>query len=135
MKLFCANSFTGEDPAEVSQRMQAVVAALEQAGHGAYCPVFDPHKIKLQAAGDVSAIFSYAFENIRQREGLVVIATSSQKSEGMLMEIGAALMLGKPVYLFAHAAIAANPSHVPKLATKVFTWATLDELSQQLQQL
>jgi nucleoside 2-deoxyribosyltransferase len=135
MKLFCSNAFTGEDFNQVSARMQMVVEALNNAGHEAYCPVFDPHKIELQSKGDTRAIFEYAFENISKCDGMVAIISSDRKSEGQLMEIGATLAQKKPLFVFVHKSAAAVPSHMLKLATKTFTWTTNEELVQTLAQI
>lgn len=132
MNLFCANAFTGEDFDTVSKRMQFVVDTLNAAGHNAYCPVFDPYKIELQEKQATKEIFDYAFQNITKSDGMVAIITSGRKSEGMLMEFGAALAAHKPLYLFIHESAAGVSSHVPKLATKVFTWSTEQSLGNQL---
>ena len=132
MKLFCANAFTGEDLATVTRRMRLVVDSLSAAGHDAYCPVFDPHKIALQKNNDTKAIFEYAFYNIAASEGMVAIVTSVRKSEGQLLEIGAILAAGKPLYLFLHKTAASQPSHLSTLATKTFVWSSDDELVVQL---
>ena len=132
MKLFCSNAFTGEDVETVTQRMRLVVDSLNAAGHDAYCPVFDPHKIELQKNNDTKAIFDYAFQNVSQCEGMVAIVASGRKSEGQLMEIGALLAAGKPLYLLLHETAASTPSHLPKLATKTLTWSSDDELVAQL---
>lgn len=131
MKLFCSNAFTGEDFETVKQRMQLVVDVLNEAGHTAYCPVFDPHKIQLQEKQDTRAIFEYAFRNIAECDGMVAIITSDKKSEGQLMEIGATLAANKPVFMFVHESVSA-PSHLPKLANKVFTWSSDEDLREQL---
>jgi nucleoside 2-deoxyribosyltransferase len=130
MELFCGNAFTGEDLETVTNRMQHVVDTLNQAGHQAYCPVFDPHKKELQEQGDTKAIFAYALENIKKADGMVAIITSDRKSEGLLMEIGAVLLAQKPLFTFTHSSVGA--SHVPKLATKNFIWTTEEELQGQL---
>jgi nucleoside 2-deoxyribosyltransferase len=135
MKIFCSNAFTGEEFNQVSARMQMVVEALNEAGHEAYCPVFDPYKIELQAKNDTKAIFDYAFDNVGKCDGMVAIVTSGRKSEGQLMEIGTTLAQKKPLFVFVHESAAGTPSHLPKLATKAFTWSTNEELAQALTQI
>lgn len=135
MKLFCSNAFTGEDAETVTERMQLVVDSLNSAGHDAYCPIFDPHKIELQKNNDTKAIFEYAFRNLSQCDGMVAIITSDRKSEGQLMEIGAILAANKPLYVLLHESAVSTPSHLPKLATKTLTWLSDDELAIQLSNL
>lgn len=132
MKLFCSNAFTGEDFETVSDRMKLVVDALNNAGHEAYCPIFDPRKIELQKQNATKEIFDYAFYNISMCDGMVAVIASKRKSEGQLMEIGATLSENKPVYLFVHESAVDAPSHLTKLATKTFTWLTDEELAHKL---
>ena len=128
MKLFCSNAFTGEDFDAVQKRMKLVVEAINESGHEAYCPIFDPHKIALQKKGDTKAIFESAFQNIEKCDGMVAIITSERKSEGQLMEIGAILAAKKPLFVFIHESAASAPTHLSKLATKMVKWATDEEL-------
>lgn len=132
MKLFCSNAFTGEDFNVISGRMKLVVDTLNEAGHEAYCPIFDPHKVKLQSYGNTKEIFEYAFDNLRSCDGMVAVVTSDRKSEGQLMEIGALLSDKKPLFLFLHTSAADIPSHLTKLATKTFIWESEEELRQAL---
>jgi nucleoside 2-deoxyribosyltransferase len=134
MKLFCSTAMTGENEVEVTERMKLVVDTLQAAGWEAYCQSLDPHVRKLQQQG-VKAQLDYAFEVLATCEALAVIVTSDRRSEGVLMEVGAALAAKKPVYLFWHELADANGSHLPKIATKVFEWQSEDELSSALQQL
>lgn len=129
MKLFCSTAMTGENEAEVTERMKLVVGALQAAGHEAYCQSLDRRISELQG---VAALLQYAFEVLATCEALVVIVTSDRKSEGMLMEVGAALAADKPVYLFWHTSANEGSSHLPKIATKVFLWQTNDELQNLL---
>ncbi len=132
MRLFCSNAFTGEDPDKVKSRMQLVVDSLNGLGHEAYCPVFDPHKIVLQEQKSTKKIFEYALRNLAKCDGMVAIITSKKKSEGQLIEIGALLAANKPLYLFTHYSASTASSHLPKLATKVFTWSSNEDLARKL---
>lgn len=132
MKLFCSNAFTGEDFDTVRNRMQLVVDSLNKSGHEAYCPIFDPHKIELQERQATKEIFDYAFQNLASCDGMLAIVTSDRKSEGQLMEIGAILASNKPLYLFVHNSANKAPSHLQKLATKVFTWSSDKDLASKL---
>ena len=70
--VFCSYAFTGEDEAVVRARMRGVVAALEQVGCAVYCNLFDPAWPSYHTPGE------------------------------LLMEVGAALALGKPIALAQH---------------------------------
>lgn len=132
MKLFCSHAFTGEDFDTFSERMQLVVDSLNKSGHEAYCPIFDPRKIELQERQATKEIFDYAFQNLANSDGMVAIITSGRKSEGQLMEIGAILAANKPLYLFVHDSAVKAPSHLQKLATKVYAWSSDEDLASKL---
>lgn len=131
MKLFCSYAYTGEDVEIVTNRMQMVVDALKKNGHDVYCPLFDELVAPLQEVSDVKSIFHHAFEGIRRQEAVVVIISSERRSEGQLMEIGAALSQNKPVYLMQHDS-AVDKSYLPKLVSETYAWETNDDLKKQL---
>lgn len=131
MKLFCSYAYTGEDVDVITNRMQMVVDTLKQNGHEVYCPLFDELVAPLQEANDVKSIFKHAFEGIHRQEGMVVIISSERRSEGQLMEIGAALAQNKPVYLMQHDS-AVTTSYLPKLVSETYVWETNDDLKKQL---
>jgi len=120
---------TGENEGEVTGRMKLVVSALQAAGHEAYCQSFDMRVSELQG---VRALLHYAFEVLATCDALVVIVFSDRKSEGVLMEVGAALAASKPVYLFWNSTVNEDSSHLPKIANKVFRWQTYDDLTSAL---
>lgn len=131
MRLFCSYAYTGEDVETVIKRMRMVVDTLEDNGHEVYCPLFDELVAPLQEAHDVKAIFDHAFEGISRQEALVVVVSSERRSEGQLIEVGAALSQNKPVYLMQHET-AVDKSYLPKLVDETYVWKTTEDLRQQL---
>jgi hypothetical protein len=134
MKLFCSYAYTGEKVEDVERRMKLVVEALKEAGHEPYCPLFDELMAPFVAANDLKSVFSHAFKGIKENEAVVVINSSDRRSEGQLMEIGASIMIGKPVYLMQNK-VAVGHSYLPKVVTATAVWETEDELRQALQSL
>lgn len=134
MKLFCSYAYTGEELEAVERRMRLVVDALKEAGHEPYCPLFDELMAPFVAANDLKSVFAHAFKGIKENEAVVVINSSERRSEGQLMEIGAALISGKPVYLLQNKA-AVDRSYLSKVVTKTWVWETEDELRQALRKL
>lgn len=134
MKLFCSYAYTGEDVQQVITRMQKVVDVLKEQGHEVYCPLFDEEIAPLEVAGDVKAIFAHAFDGIKRQEAMVVVISSERRSEGQLMEVGAALSAGKPVYLLQHRA-AVKTSYLPKLVTATYVWSSEEELLASLKKI
>lgn len=134
MKIFCAYAFTGEDINVVTSRMRMVVDSLNENGHEAYCNRFDKVVDKLQADDDIKGIFKEAFKNIATNEVVVAVITSPKKSVGQIMEIGIALSLGKPVYLFEHTS-SAGSSYIPRLVDRYFEWETEADLKKLLRKI
>jgi nucleoside 2-deoxyribosyltransferase len=133
MKIFCAYAFTGEDLDSVTHRMRLVVDTLSVGGHDVYCNRFDDAVPPLQASNDTKGIFRLAFKNIEESDAVVAIVTSPNRSVGQIMEIGAALSRGKPIYLFEHMS-AAGSSYLPSVVDGYFQWETLDDLAAALRQ-
>ncbi len=131
MKLFCAYAFTGEDVDEVTSLMQSVVDSLSSAGYDVYCERFDQVATEMGAKGDMKSLFARVFGYIKERDAVVAIVTSPSRSVGQMMEIGVALNLKKPIYLFEHIS-ATNSSYLSKLADKSFVWSSNEDLVGQL---
>jgi len=134
MKLFCAYAFTGEDISVVTERMRLVVDTLTAQGHDVYCNRFDTSIEALQKREDYKGIFRVAFTHLAESEAVVAIVSSANRSVGQIMEIGAALNLQKPLFVFEHSS-AADSSYIPRLANRHYSWGTLAELASQLQKI
>lgn len=131
MKLFCSYAYTGEDIKVVTKRMRMVVDTLKENGHEVYCPLFDEVIAPFQETNDVKSVFKHAFEGIRRQEAVVAVISSERRSEGQLMEIGAALSQNKPVYLMQHDSAVAT-SYLPKLVNETYVWKTNADLKSRL---
>lgn len=132
MNIFCAYAFTGEELETVTERMRLVVDTLNSSGHVAYCNLDDEIVDAIKEKDDIKAIFDRAFEVLEGKDALVAIVSSPDKSVGQIMEIGAAYSQDKPIYLLEHDS-AVNSTYLPRLATKSFTWSSLDDLKEKLQ--
>lgn len=124
MKLFCSFAQTGEDDVMVRRRMERVVATLERDGHEVYCILFDEKRQTLAQNGD---LLQHALAHICEYDAILAIVTSPRRSEGMLMELGAAPALDKPIYLLQHVS-AEGTSYLPEIAKKFHTWSSEDDL-------
>ncbi|MGB2787449.1 MAG: hypothetical protein WBB94_03650 [Candidatus Saccharimonadaceae bacterium] len=131
MKLFCAYAFTGHDVDVVTKLMQLVVDTLSTEGHGVYCERFDSIATDMGDRGDMKALFTRVFDFIAKTDAVVVVVASPSRSVGQLMEIGVALSLKKPIYLFEHVS-AKDSSYLSSLADKSFVWSSDKELTSQL---
>lgn len=131
MKIFCSYSFTGEEYSTVQQRMSHVVGALKKSGHDPYCLMFDPSDDSPHRGGDAAAALRYAIAKMESCDCVAVIVSSDRRSEGQLIEIGAAEHLCKPIYLFQHHT-ATGKSYLPQLAAVTRQWHKLEDLEQTL---
>ena len=123
--VFCSYAFTGEDEAVVRARMRGVVAALEQVGCAVYCNLFDPVWPSYHMPGE---FIRRALSVLPQYDMVLVVQASPRRSEGMLMEVGAALALGKLIALAQH--------HSDELiATRTEVWRSEAELPAVVQRL
>lgn len=93
-KVFLCFSWTGEDHVVVERRMNGIEKILRDGGIDAYCNLTDPLIKDFTKPGQ---FISHAFEKIRGKDVLVIVKSSSGRSEGQLMEIGAALFSGIPI--------------------------------------
>jgi len=71
--------------------------SLESAGHGYYCSFLDKEMRK--DIGKQERIEN-AFKKIDELDGVIALAKSDDKSEGMLLEYGYAAAKGKKIILF-----------------------------------
>lgn len=124
MKIFCSFAQTGEDEAVVLRRMTRVVDMLKSQNHDVYCILFDDKREAKSPNGD---LLKHALAHINDYDAVLAIVTSERRSEGMLMELGAALAYGKPIYLLQHTS-ADGKTYLPEIADKMRLWRTEVEL-------
>lgn len=110
----------------VTERMRRVVSDITNCGHEAYCFHFDPLRTDTIEPRQAMRI---AMNRLPNHDVLFAVIGSSRRSEGQLIEIGAALALGIPVYVACHVT-AHEQCYVHTLAQASYTWATPAELSE-----
>ena len=109
-KIFCSYAFTGEDKLKVEARMRRVVDLLEGCGHEVYCNLFDG---ATESYGSPRQFLRRAIDQMNECDKILVIQTSPRRSEGMLIEIGAAIARNKSILLAQHQS-AAGKSYLPE---------------------
>lgn len=112
MRIFCSFAYTGEDQAAVEERMGCIVAELEAHGHEVYCNIFDDGIVGFT---EPKEFLNRALSVLPEYDIVFVIMTSPRRSEGLLIEVGAALALGKRLIVAEHESVAGG-SYVPTLA-------------------
>lgn len=128
MKIFLSYAFTGEDKETVERRMRRIVDAFVKKGHTAYCNMFDEEtKVFLTPR---EFVFD-AVKKLRDYDTVIVINTSERRSEGVLIEVGAALALDKRIVVAQHKS-SVNTTYLPELSETTFIWEDEDELVDKL---
>ncbi len=134
MKVFVSYAFTGEDQAALAERLRNVKNILDQLGIDHYINMYDPaYQSLVDADATPDAYLAEAFKELKLSNTVLVVNTSDRRSEGMLMEIGAAKILGKKIILAQHQS-GVGKSYLPVIADQSFVWQTEDELISRLQE-
>lgn len=128
MRIFCSYAFTGESASAVTKRMRRIVDTLTDQGHGVYCQLFDPSYPEMT---NVSQWVNGALYVMNDYEVVLVINTSERRSEGMLIEFGAALARGKKI-IYAQHESSVGMTYVPELADTAFVWSDENELIKKI---
>lgn len=128
-KYFVAYRYTGENPEILQERLTTVVEALGKSGIEAYCNLFDQHEYESQSL-TAQQIMNKALEKIDESDGLFVLITGNEKSEGQLIEVGYALAKDKHVIV---AAQENAKTYVPDMADTAVIWSDMPDLVQKLE--
>lgn len=132
MKIFIGFRYTGEDPAELKQFLSNVQDALKIAGGEIYCSIND-EEMFIQEKYGANKIFEHTMPKLQESDILLAILRSKEKSEGMLIEIGYALALGKKFILAIHKDAAST--YLPELASQVIKFENADDLLEKLKKI
>lgn len=130
-KVFCSYAFTGEDKATVTKRMHLITSTFKSIGVDAYCNLFDTQRESLNSAKD---FIDSALKELETADIVFVVMTSERRSEGMLIEIGAAYAAGKPIVLAQHES-AKHKTYLDQLAKKTVLWQTDADLKHIIKEL
>ncbi|MBR9706245.1 hypothetical protein GOV14_04370 [Candidatus Pacearchaeota archaeon] len=95
MKIQLAYRYTGEDPDKLKEILKSIIAILEEKGHETYTPILDSDSSSMSK----QEIYTDALRKMDDTDILLVYMSSSEKSEGMLVELGYALGKDKKVIL------------------------------------
>lgn len=96
MKIFISFRFTGEPFDELLEFFRPVWTELEQRGYTVACSLRKEAFYK-EHAFSTKQMLEDAFQELESSDILVAVVRSLEKSEGMLMEVGYAHALHKPI--------------------------------------
>lgn len=135
MKVFVSYAFTGEDEVVLAERLRRIKNVFDKLHIDSYINMFSPgysDLVERNATGD--EYMRSALPNLQTSDVVLVLNTSPHRSEGMLMEVGAALAWGKKIILAQHVS-SVGETYLPTLVDKAFVWQSDEELLQEVKQL
>lgn len=132
MKVFVAYKYTGEDFGQLQRIIPDICKAIDSSGNGSFCSFFndDFYKENKYTAGQ---ILKYVFTEIEKADCILAFILSPEKSEGMLLEIGYALALGKKFILAIKKDLKTTFLH--EMADQIIEFETIEELNEKLKKL
>jgi nucleoside 2-deoxyribosyltransferase len=125
MKIQLAYRFTGENQQELTEILKQITKILENSGHQVYCPILDPNR-----PSEKKELFIGTINKIKETDSLLAIIKTSDKSEGMLMEIGAAFALNKKVIIAIKKDV--KDTHLKDLSNQIIEFNDIKELCDEL---
>ena len=130
-QIMISYKFTGEDIKAIQNLLGIVYEVLTSKGIEYFCNFsFDDHyKDNNYTHGQ---IMRHCFEELDKTKCLLVLLTSNNKSEGMLMEIGYALAKNKKVIIARHRDV--HDTYLHDMDLDLIEWDTLEELRVKLTQ-
>lgn len=128
MRIFCSYAFTGEDQVVLQKRLSSLRSVFERCSVGYYINCFAPEWQSMMDCNVTGGEFlQLALKELKKCDKVLVIMASPRRSEGMLMEVGAAACLKKPIILAQHQS-AVGQTYLTTVAEHTLTWNTDDEL-------
>ncbi len=135
MKVFVNYAFTGEDETTLAARLRSVKDVLDKLHIDSYINMFSPDYSDLVEQNAPSGEYiRSALPNLQASDMVLVLNTSPRRSEGMLMEVGAALAWGKKIILAQHVS-STGKTYLPTLADETLVWRSDEELLQEIERL
>lgn len=124
MKIFLSFRYTGESRDELQKFFYPLRDKLISYGHEVYLSLDD--LITWDSSElTVREKFAKTFRELETSDALVVVVRTGDKSEGMLMEVGFALALPRPIYLYVAKGI---DTYIREVATSVIEFTGHEDL-------
>ena len=135
MKFFISYAFTGEDEAKLRARLQNIKALFTDAHVDCYINIYDQqYQSLVDKQADGGEYLRLALKNMERCNTVLVVNTSERRSEGILMEVGAAMALGKKIVLAQHQS-SVGKTYLPTVVNSTFVWNEEAELLTKIGQL
>ena len=128
MKVFVSYAYTGEDADVLGQRLSRLRDTFAELGVDYYIKMFSPEwqgMMDREATG--GEFLNFALKSMRDCDVVLVLNTSERRSEGMLMEVGAAVTMRKPIVLAQHQS-SVGKTYLPTVVDESIVWRKEGEL-------
>lgn len=128
MNIFVSYAFTGEHQPTLEKRLASLHDLLQHLNINHYINIYDPQYQSLVSRDATPDEYMHAaLKELKKFDTVLVLNTSERRSEGSLMEIGAALVLGKKI-IFAQHVSSVDKTYMPTIAQQTFVWSTEEDL-------
>lgn len=124
-KLFISFAFTGQAKEDVEARLGAIFSTLQELDVEFYCNYYDPIIESFTSPGQY---IKHATEQLKNcRGGVLALVATEHRSEGQLLELGAAYGQGLPIRTLVHESVIGK-SYIndPSISTNTATWDSLE---------
>lgn len=128
-RIFLSYAWTGEDKAIITSHMKAVCDVLEHHGFDVYCSIYDNATKGFESPQQYILL---ALDELKRSDMVLVVQSSERRSEGMLVEVGAALSQNKQIIVARHVS-ALDKSYLYSLADYSFDFETSQELVESIE--
>ena len=132
MKVFISYRFTGEDPKELNDILGKIRGVLIESGHQVFCSFWSEELFRNNSFTN-KQILEYTLEELKKSDTVLVLIKSSEKSEGMLIEVGYALASQKKIILVIKNDVKTTFLH--QIANEVIEFESVDGLCIKLKEL
>jgi nucleoside 2-deoxyribosyltransferase len=129
MKIYLSYKFTGEKRTVLKTDLSTIIHTLEAADHTVFC-AFQQEGLFQQHHYTAKQIIDSSLPHLRAADILLAYIKSNDKSEGMLLEIGYAYALKKPIYAAIKQGVATR--FISTIANQVIRYKSLKQLQGQL---
>lgn len=130
MGYFVAYRHTGAEPERLEAMLPVVRDTLVAKGEDVYCTYFDEANFKSDGFGP-KQIMEHAFQKIEEQGNLLVVLDDTQKSEGMILEVGYCLAKAIPIVVARRRAV---ETYLDQMATVTFEYTDIPDLANQIKE-
>lgn len=131
MKVFISYRFTGESKEDLDNLLIPIKTTLDGRGIDLYCNYFDSDlAVRSKNFAPQDYVFD-AFSTLNNCQLLIALIKSSDKSEGMILEVGYAIAKGIPVVAAVKDGV--NGTYLPGMAKGKIEWSTNEDLCKKIE--